>query len=89
MPLKNDVPLPDQTLFCLNVDNPPHCFSIPSTTPTKTFYRDQALRGDIRRYYRLVRTTTNAHHLTPVGSHGITCGELAISVLRNRHCRRK
>jgi hypothetical protein len=83
--------LPTQDPFVLNIENPPHCFSIGHCLTEKddNFYRDQIIRGDIRRYYRLIREFPHIHHLTLVGNHGITCGELAISVLRNRHHRRK
>lgn len=80
--------LPTEDPFVLNVDNPPHCFSI-HAEKEESFYRDQIIRGDIRRYYRLIRESPHIHHQTLVGNHGITCGELAISVLRNRHHRRK
>jgi hypothetical protein len=83
--------LPTEDPFVLDVDNPPHCFALVRgpTEKEDTFYRDQVIRGDIRRYYRFIRETPSIHHSTLVGNHGITCGELAISVLRNRHHRRK
>lgn len=81
-------PHPNNLPFELNVNNPPHCFMV-DQHKEDTFYRDQVIRGDIRRYYRLVRTVPNISHTITVGYHGITCGELAIAVLRNRHGRRK
>lgn len=65
----------------------PHGIVEPTDAEFKCF--SQNVNSDIRYYYKLIRNGYTIKETNPIGTSGITIGELAIFVLRSNHIKRR
>lgn len=79
--------IPSPHRFTTSIDSAPYWFIEPTKSEVDWF--ENNVHSYIRQYYKMIRRGTFIHDHEPIGSSGMTAGELAFYIIKRDHEKRK